>query len=119
MKKVQLRFAFDNLNEETKVYDAILSAQKEGFKNISVYVLVGFNDCEEEARYRLEKVKEWGARPDPMRYQPLDTLQKNSFVGANWTDAQLHKICRYYFRSSWVSHIPYDDFNKKEEGFGL
>lgn len=119
LKQVKLRFAFDHINSEAEVYSAISKTQKAGYKNIGVYVLIGFNDTPDEAKYKLDKVIEWGAQPAPMRYQPLNCLEKNSFVGENWNHKELSRMVRYYFRQNWLSKIPYEDYNPPSERKGL
>lgn len=108
-----VRFAFDHISQEGVVADAVKLARNTGVaKNrMSVYVLVGFNDTPDDARYRLEFVRSLGIRPWPMRYQPLDSIKKNSCVGSAWTRDELAKMVRYYSRLNWTSKIPYDEFN--------
>jgi len=111
LKSVKMRFAFDHINHETSVHDAVELCHKNGLNDIGVYVLIGFNDTPEDAHYRLEKVRAWGIRPNPMRYQPLDTAKKNSFVVPKWTEKELLKTMKYYSRLVWFDKIPYQDFD--------
>lgn len=115
LRKVKIRFAFDSINYEGIVKDAVDSIKKKGLKDIGVYVLIGFNDTPEEARYKLEQVSSWDVLPNPSRYQPLDALEKNSYVHPNWTERELKKVTRYYYRLNWVGHVPYDDFISTKE----
>lgn len=115
LKHVKVRFAFDNINFENRVSDALNTAKKAGLKDFGVYVLIGFDDSPDEAKYKLEKVRKWGAYPNPMRYQPLDCLVKNSYVGENWTSSELKKMVRYYSRLIYFEHITYDDFSERIE----
>lgn len=115
LKHVKVRFAFDNINFENRVSDALNTAKKAGLKDFGVYVLIGFDDSPDEAKYKLEKVRKWGAYPYPMRYQPLDCLVKNSYVGENWTSSELKKMVRYYSRLIYLEHITYDDFSERME----
>ncbi len=112
--RCKVRFAFDRLGAETAVADAVKLCRKRTTRDIGVYVLIGFNDTPEEARYRLEKVRGWGIRPNPMRYQPLDAAQKNAYVAPGWTELELARMVRYYSRLRWLEHIPYDDFEWRE-----
>lgn len=115
LKGVKLRFAFDHTNEEGIVSQAIKNAKAMGFKRIGIYVLIGFRDTPEEAKYKLDKVLEWRCIPSPMRYQPLDCLEKNSYVGENWTAKELKKMTRYYFRQRYFGGIPYEEFQSTKE----
>jgi len=110
LRGVKLRFAFDHVNDESALRDAIAIARRAGLKDFSVYVLIGFNDTPEDARYRLDTVCDLGILPCPMRFQPLDARRKNEFVGNGWTRILLRNMCRYYFRQNWMSHIPFDEY---------
>lgn len=109
---VHIRFAFDHWGEETAVHDAIKLCRERTSKNISVYCLIGFNDNPESARARLELVRSWGIRPNPMRYQPLDITAKDSYVHPNWTEKELSDTMRYYARLRWLEHIPFEEYGK-------
>jgi hypothetical protein len=106
----KVRFAFDNVNDESSVKGAVMTAQLNGLLDISIYVLVGFHDTLDDARYRLETVRSWGIQPNPMRYQPLDALHKNSYVSPDWKENDLRRVIRYYNRLRWLEHIPFEDY---------
>lgn len=110
LNKVIVRFAFDHIDCEFAVADAIGAARRAGLTDFRVYVLVGYDDTPEDALYRLEKVREWGAMPLPMRFQPLDAREKNEYVDPNWTEYELSKMCRYFFRLNHLGHIPYEQY---------
>lgn len=112
--RCKVRFAFDHISAEAAVADAINLCRERTTKNIGVYVLIGFNDTPEEARYRLEKVREWGIRPNAMRYQPLDAAQKNSYLAPGWTDDEMARMVRYYNTLRYSEHIPYEDYRWRE-----
>ena len=73
-------------------------------------MLIGFRDTPENARYRLEKVRSWGIRPNPMWYQPLNARKKNEYVAPGWAELELARMMDYYSRLRWYEHIPYEDF---------
>lgn len=98
LKKVKIRFAFDNVNLEAQIHDAIKNCQNRGFKKIGVYCLIGFNDTPEDALYRLNKIIEWGCVTAPMRYQPLDAIEKNSYIHPNWTREKLIDITEFFYK---------------------
>jgi hypothetical protein len=110
LKQVKVRFAFDHVNAESSVADAISLCRAHGLKDFGIFVLIGFRDTPDDAIYRLEKVREWDIKPNPMRYQPLNALEKNSFVGPDWTSEQLLNTARYYSRLNWLEHIPFVDY---------
>lgn len=115
LKHVKIRFAFDHVNDEQVVVDAIVRAKYEGFKDIGCYVLIGFNDTPDDAIYRLQIIKSHGIWPNPMRYQPLNTMKKNSYIGENWTGEQLRRFMKYWSRLRWLEHIPFEDFRPEVE----
>jgi len=115
LNKPILRFGFDNTKYEKYVSDAIGIAHHAGLKDMRIYILIGYKDTPEDALYRLEKVREWGLRPFPMRYQPLDTKVKNSYVAPGWTDHELRRMSRYYSCLAYLEHIPYREYLHTKE----
>lgn len=110
-----LRFSLDRTTQVPTVEHALAHALSAGFPRhrIRVFVLVGYEDSPEDARYRCEKVREWGLKPNPMRYQPLDALERNAYVAPGWTADLLQKTCRYYARDIF-KHIPFEEFQAEE-----
>ena len=110
-----IRFSFDSWGQEAAVKDAIDLCRKRTTKNIGVYCLIGYEDDPESARARLELVRSWGLWPNPMRYQPLDAKQKNSYVGPNWTEEKLANMYRYYSRLQYLSGIPFEEYHSNRK----
>lgn len=108
----KVRFALDSWAQETPVADALRTARAAGLRDFGIYVLIGYNDTPTSARDRLEAVRAWGIRPNPMRYQPLDATEKDEYVftEGGWTDAELRRMMRYYSRLRWLEHISYEDY---------
>jgi hypothetical protein len=113
--RCKVRFAFDSLPVESEVKAAVDLCRERTSKDIGIYVLIGYKDTPEEALYRLETVRSWGIRPNPMRYQPLDAKMKNSYVAPGWTDFELKKMMTYYSRLRWFEHIPYSEYEYASE----
>ena len=112
LKRPHIRFSWDSIKTESVVTDAVNLCKKYGFKDIGIYVLLGFKDTPEDAKYRLETVRSWGLFPNPSRYQPLDALTKNSFVDQAWTEKELRKMMKYYYRLGWLGNAcTYEDFD--------
>jgi hypothetical protein len=107
-----LRLAFDNIAMERSFLNAYTQLRNAGFakSRIRVYVLIGYNDNPDDARYRLERVSALGIEPNPMRYNPLDALVRDQFVMDPWTDSELSRFMRYWSRLRWFRSIPFDDF---------
>jgi len=115
LPNVITRFAFDHIRVEGKVSDAIATARTAGLRDIRVFVLLGFRDTPEDARHRLDKVCEWGCLPCPQRYQPLDALEKNAYVAPGWTEYELRKIVRYYYKRRFWLDVSYEDFRPEPD----
>lgn len=115
--KCKVRFGLDRWGEEGYVKDAIELCRSRATTAIGVYCLVGFDDDPDSAVVRLELVRSWGVRPNPMRYQPLDATVKNSYVAPGWTERQLLNITRYYSRLRYLEHLEFADYkrNSKEQ----
>jgi hypothetical protein len=106
----KVRFSMDSWQSENKVKDAIDLCRKYTTNDIGVYCLIGYDDNMDEAVEKLEKIRSWGVMPNPMRYQPLNTKIKNSYISKNWTDGQLKKVMKYYSRLNYFEHIPFNEF---------
>ena len=117
LKGVKIRFSFDHWSLETRVADAIRRAQKQGLNNISVYVLIGFKDTPGDALSRLDQVRKWGAWPNPMRYQPLNALSKNSYLAPGWTEAGIRKTMKYYSRLIYTGKVPFDEYRPTKTAY--
>jgi len=107
------RLAFDSVNYESqfmRAYEALRKA-KIAKRRIRVYVLIGFDDTPEDALYRLELVRSLKITPNPMRYQPLDILKKNSYVSPDWTDKELKRYMRYWSRLRWLNSVPFEEYD--------
>lgn len=109
---VMVRFAWDDVNREVRLMDAVTMALCAGIprKRLRVYVLIGFQDEPTDALYRLEALRKMGIRANPMRYQPLDAVVKDSYVAPGWTDHELRRMMRYWSRQNWLSKVPYSEF---------
>lgn len=115
LRSPKVRFAFDHLNGETALVDAVNVCRATGLRSLGVYVLIGFGDTPDTALYRLRFVQGLGIRPNPMRYQPLDATGKNSFVAPGWSETELRRMTRYFSRLRWLEHIPYEEFSAETE----
>lgn len=107
-----VRLAWDYTGMENAFMGAFERLMTAGIPSnmIRVYVLMGFKDDPEDALYRLETIKELGAWPNPMRYQPLDVKERNGYVGPNWTDRELKRFMRYWANLRYTRAIPFEEF---------
>ena len=115
LASAKVRFAFDHVNAESSVRAAIDTAREAGLRDFGVYVLIGFHDTPEDARYRLDTVMSWKVWPNPMRFQPLNATEKNSYVEASWTESELRRMMKYYSRQRWLKGVPYDQYRPPAE----
>lgn len=115
---VKVRFVWDRIDNEKFVFKAIELVRKAGIpKNkISVYCLVGYKDSPRDALYRAKTLIAYGiTRPFFMRFQPLNCLKKNKFIGGKWTGFELRRFLRYWNNLRITAPIPYDDFKINEK----
>jgi len=115
-----IRLAWDDTAYESRFNRAYSILMNAGIpaKKIQVYVLIGYNDTPDDALYRLRTVWSRGSFPNPMRYQPLDALKKNSYVGDSWTDEELKRYTRYWSRLFWFDvryKIPFEEYTLDKE----
>jgi len=82
-----LRFAWDNIGDEKHIERAVKLLISSGFRgrDLSFYVLVGFNSTFEQDVYRCNKLKEWGVCSYVMRYHKNDP-KLNAL--ARWSNAR-------------------------------
>ncbi len=78
--------------------------------SIQVYVLIGFNDTPDDALFRLRTVWNMGILPNPMRFNPLDAMVRDSYVAPNWTEQELTRFMRYWARLRFTSAVPFEEF---------
>ena len=108
-----IRLAFDHVKVESDFMRAFERLRHAGIpkKRIRAYVLIGYHDTPEDALYRLQTIANLNIDPNPMRYNPLDAMVRDSFVGPNWTDRELTRFMRYWSRLRWFRAIPFEDFD--------
>jgi hypothetical protein len=117
LDKPMIRFAWDDVNEEPALRDAIDGILAAGFPHsrISVLALIGWNDTPEDALYRLVTLRDvLRVTAFPMRYQSLKSVKYNDYVASGWTDEELKKMMRYWARQNWFKKIPYDEFDYRK-----
>lgn len=108
-----LRLSWDSANMEVTVIDAINRLRAAGFPKhkIRVYVLINFGETPAEALYRCETLKALRIFPNVQRFNPLDTLSRDSYVSKYWTNSQLKIFVNYWSRQVWYSKIPFEEYH--------
>ncbi len=115
LRKVHVRFSLDHVGMASKVAGAIDIARKAGLKRFGVYVLIGYKDTPDDALYRLDLVRSWGIRPNPMRYQPLDCVARDEYIAPGWNAKTLKHMMRFYSRLAWLPEVAFEDYVDYEE----
>jgi len=108
-----VRLAWDHTGSERWVMKALemLRGVGIGKMRIRVYVLLNHKDTPGDALYRLQTLKDWGVRPFPMRYRPLDALEKNAYISPHWTKEQIYQVMEYWTQLRRFEHIPFEEFD--------
>lgn len=111
-----VRLAWDNIHLESMVINAVDRLLAAGLpkSKVRVYVLIGFDDSPDDALYRCQTLKDIGVLPYPQRFEPLDTLRQNSYVGKNWTAIGLIDFIRYWSRQHRFSGIPFAEYDTRK-----
>jgi len=91
---IKVRLGYDFSGNRPFVEKAIekLTAGPMRGRDIMVYTLYNYEDDPNEFLERVRNVMNWGAVCYPMRYEPLDALEKNKFVSKNWTTRTLEMV---------------------------
>lgn len=89
-----LRLSYDTSDIGPAVKKAIELLKSSGIdgRNILVYLLYNFTDSPQDLFIRIKNVLSWGAVAYPMRFQPLYTLKKDSYVAPEWDQARLNAV---------------------------
>jgi len=89
-----IRLSFDLPSREEETKKAIENLKEAGFngRRILVYTLYNFIDTPGEFFERVRKLLEWGVVCYPMRFEPLDALEKNQHIAPKWSREQLEMV---------------------------
>jgi len=104
-----LRVAWDHVNSEPWVGVEHLLRAGIPKSKIRVYVLLGFKDAPDDAEYRLRTIRERGFLPCPQRYNPLDAMERDAYVGEGWSDGELRRFMRYWYNPR-VWGVPFEEW---------
>ena len=91
-----VRLAYDNKEQRKKLKKAIDHLAEAGIRkrSIIVYTLYNFHDDPEDFKERVTELLNWGVVSYPMRYEPLTSLKKNSYISKKWTREELEMIAK-------------------------
>jgi len=116
-----VRIAWDTISYERFVMRAIDRLTNAGIspRRVRAYVLIACEDTPEDALYRLETLRQRGINSFLMRYQPLDTLKRDAYIGPHWDATTLISFKRYWGRPhispKWIHFNDFDE-NWKPKG---
>lgn len=107
-----VRLAWDHIKTEKSFRKAFDLLRNSGIpaNKISVYVLIGYDDTPKDALCRLSEIWKLKAWPNPMRYQPLNALFRNEYVGEAWSHYELQRYVRYWSNLRHLSSVPFEEF---------
>jgi hypothetical protein len=90
----RVRLAYDGDYQKEFVKNAINILGKHGIKKrqILIYTMFNFTETPQNFLDRVRDIFEWGAACYPMRFQPVNTLKKDSYISPNWTQEELNMV---------------------------
>jgi hypothetical protein len=111
-----VRLAFDHVALESQFMRAYERLRRAGIpkRRIRVYVLIGWRDTPEDAAYRLGLIQGLHLLPFPMRYEPLDAMERGAYVGPGWTGGELRRFMKYWTNIGKFGSVPFGEFRLEE-----
>lgn len=96
MKIKTIRLAYDETVNRNFLFKAIQNLKNVGFrsKDIFVYVLYNFQDNPIDFLERIKDLMEWEVVAYPMRYEPIDSLEKGKYISPGWTALELEMVAK-------------------------
>jgi len=91
---IRLSYDYRGMREHVKKAIRLFNAHGIDGRRILVYALYNFTDSPQDFFERMKDILTWGAVCYPMRYQPLNTLRKNSFIAPKWDPVRLEAVQR-------------------------
>ncbi len=114
LKLAYWRFAFDSMEVEADVRRVAAMMRANGLDRhqVTFYCLIGFpGQTVGECLYRLKTLIDLGMNPYPMRFWPLNSLNRK-YVAPGWTDELLYRMSMYFqtpflwMSDSWENFKP-------------
>lgn len=129
IKPIRLAYDYPGMGQQVK--DAIEHLSAAGFRKrtMSVYVLYNFWNSPDAFLTRVRDLLRWGVVAYPMRYEPLDSLEKGRFVAheKGWTQDALDLVAKARRVLGWGGAFPptkalvekFEEAESFEEAFSL
>lgn len=89
-----VRISYDRKGMQPFIEEAIKTLAEHGIRRrkIVVYMLYNFKDDPDDLFERMRDVLNWGAVVYPMRYEPLNALERWEFISSNWDAERLELV---------------------------
>ena len=89
-----VRMAYDSIDHKSHVENAITILNEAGYRgrDLFFYTLYNYKDTPKDFLLRHQDIMKWGVVSYPMRYIPLNALEKNSFISKKWTSEELEMV---------------------------
>ncbi len=97
LKKLHVRYlhmAYDSIQNKEEIEKAVNTLTDAGFRgrDLMFYTLYNYKDTPEDFLERLKDLLKWGVVSYPMRYTPLNALEKNKYISPKWTQGKLELV---------------------------
>jgi hypothetical protein len=94
LKTDVIRIAYDYRGMGRNVERAIEYLSEAGVRRRKIvsYVLYNYVDTPDDFFQRIRDLIQWGVVSYPMRFEPLNSLEKNCYVGPKWTAEELEMV---------------------------
>jgi len=89
---IRLSYDYEAMTDNVKRAIELLSGSGVRRRKIVVYALFNYADSPEDFFTRVRNLLRWGVVCYPMRFEPLDSLSKNEYVGAKWTNEMIEMV---------------------------
>ena len=106
------RFAWDTMEVEEDVRRVAAMMRSNGLDRhqVTFYALIGFpGQTPEECLYRLNTLIELGMNCYPMRFWPLNSLNRK-YVAPGWTENLLQRMTAYYQTPFLWKSVPWENY---------
>lgn len=91
---IKIRLGYDNKRMGKFIEKAVERLKSNGIRGreIMVYILFNYEDDPEDFFERVKHSLNLGIVAYPMRYEPLDTLEKNTYISSKWTAEEIEMV---------------------------
>ena len=92
----RVHLSYDSLKVRKKVENAIECLTDAGVngRKVVVYTLFNFSDNPEDFFQRVRDLLRWGVASYPMRYEPLNALEKNKHISPAWDPRRVEMVAK-------------------------